>query len=130
MAEELQQLLEKIQKEGVEKAEAEAAERRQEIYSKIPRIEEIDNGLVENNVELTKMLMSGGRQNTDRRRFKISELEKERARLLTENRVPIDYMDARYHCALCGDTGITRDGGVCRCYEEVSRAAAKEHAGR
>ena len=113
-----------------EKAEAEAAERRQEIYSKIPRIEEIDNGLVENNVELTKMLMSGGRQNTDRLRFKISELEKERARLLTENRVPIDYMDARYHCALCGDTGITRDGGVCRCYEEVSRAAAKEHAGR
>lgn len=110
------------------KAEAEAAERRQEIYAKIPRIEELDRELVDCNVELTKILMTGGREQTDRLRFRISELEKERSRLLTENRIPIDYMDAHYSCALCGDTGITRDGGVCRCYEEVSRAAAKEQA--
>lgn len=113
-----------------EKAEAEAADRRREVYSRIPRIEEVDGELVDCNVELTKVLMSGRRENTDRLRFRISELEKEKSRLLTENRIPIDYMDARYHCALCGDTGITRDGGVCRCYEEVSRAASKEQAAR
>ncbi len=111
-----------------EKAEAEAAERRSEIYRRIPRIEEIDKRMVECNVEMAKTVMTGGRGQTDKLRFTLLELEKERSRLLTENRIPIDYMDARYHCGLCGDTGITRDGEVCRCYEEVSRACSKELA--
>ena len=109
-----------------EKAEAEAAERREEIYAKIPRIAEIDTETVDCNVELTKTLMGGSAARTDSLRGKIEELDKERSRLLTENGIPIDYMNARYSCPLCQDTGITRNGEVCRCYADVARLAAEE----
>ncbi len=106
------------------KAEDAAAEKRGEIYDRLPRIREIDEEAVECNLEMTRVLMSGDRGAVDRLREKLADLEKEKTRLLTENGIPADIMDPKYRCAICGDTGITRNGEVCSCYEEVSRLAA------
>ena len=45
--------------------------------------------------------------------------------LLTENRVPVDYMEVRYKCPLCKDTGMTDEGIRCQCYIEREKEAAQ-----
>lgn len=106
-----------------EQAAEDAAKRRREVYSYVPRIEQIDGELKDSNFELTKALMSGG--NSSIIREKIETLSAERDRLMTENNIPIDYMNIRPRCRICGDTGITKDGARCQCYEEVAELAAK-----
>ena len=105
-----------------EKASEDAANRRREVYAYVPRIEQIDMDLKDSNFELTKTLMSGG--NSQAVREKISALSEERDRLLTENNIPIDYMNIKPRCRICGDTGITKEGARCQCYEEVAQLAA------
>jgi DnaD/phage-associated family protein len=107
------------------KAADEAAQRKQQVYEYVPRIGSIDNELRECNMELTRNLFSGeggSAQITHR----IEQLEKERLRLLTENDIPVDYMDIRPNCRICADTGITKEGSRCSCYEEVARRASEE----
>ena len=107
------------------KAADEAAQRKQQVYEYVPRIRDIDDQLQECNMELTRTLLNGGggsKKITDL----ISQLENERLRLLTENDIPVDYTDIRPNCRICGDTGITKEGARCSCYEEVSRMAAEE----
>ena len=105
-----------------QQATAEAAERRRLVYTAVPRIEEIDMKLKDLNLELTKNLM-GGKDAGDISKT-IENLSKEREMLLTENNVPIDYMDIKPRCRICGDTGITKEGSRCRCYEEVAALAS------
>ena len=54
----------------------------------------------------------------------VNELLQERAVLMTDNGFPIDYMDVKYRCSKCGDTGFTDTGEKCSCYEERAREAA------
>lgn len=103
-------------------ATQEAHDRRRQVYSAVPKIEEIDNELKDLNLEITRTLMSGG--NTDGISAAIDKLTKKREMLLTENNIPIDYMDIRYRCRLCGDTGIAKNGDRCRCYDEVAALAS------
>ena len=58
----------------------------------------------------------------DELRRKIDALEHEKEMLLTENDIPVDYMDMRYNCRICKDTGITDTGQRCSCYEDIVRS--------
>ena len=73
---------------------------------------------------MTKTIMDGDPEKTERLRLRISQLDKEKSRLLTENRIPVDYMDIRYNCPICQDTGMTKDGDMCSCYSKIARLAA------
>ena len=97
------------------KAEKEAQERREEIYKKIPQIEEIDRTLNELGSSISRCLLSGDRNGVDRIRRQMDELEGERAVLLTENNFKIDYTDVKYSCEFCKDTGVTEEGSRCTC---------------
>ena len=72
-------------------------------------------------MELTRSLLGGGSGGADALRSKIAELEHEREVLLTENDIPVDYMDVRYNCRICKDTGITDTGERCSCYEDIAK---------
>ena len=98
------------------KEEKEAQERKEEIYSKLPQIREIDRSIVELGSSISRNLLSGGsRSSIEQIRKKMKELESERAVLLTENNFPIDYTDIKYSCDICKDTGVTEDGRRCSC---------------
>ena len=103
------------------KAEDEAASRREKVYNFVPRIRSIDEEMKETSMELTRSLLGGGSGGADALRSKIAELEHEREVLLTENDIPVDYMDVRYNCRICKDTGITDTGERCSCYEDIAK---------
>lgn len=98
------------------KEEKEAQERKELVYKKLPRIEQIDRMLAELGSNISRSLLSGGkRSDIEDIRRQMKELESERAVLLTENDFPIDYTDLKYSCEICRDTGITEDGRRCTC---------------
>lgn len=98
------------------KEEKEAQERKEQVYGKLPRIEEIDRTLTELGSNISRSLLSGkSRSDIDEIRHKMKELECERAVLLTENDFPIDYTDLKYSCEICRDTGVTEEGRRCSC---------------
>ena len=107
-----------------QKETAEADERRQEVYSKIPRIREIEEELNGLNAEISKIIISDAidkKEATNRIKEKMDSLNAEHAFLLTDNGFELDYMDIRYTCPDCKDTGILETGERCRCFGEVTR---------
>ncbi len=110
-----------------EKAENDAKIRKEEIYSVIPRLGEIDDQIKANYVELTKLAISGGADKQSKlnqlKRYNES-LNDEIKNLLTQAGVPSDYMDVHYKCPLCKDTGMLDDGRQCSCYLQRSEEAA------
>ena len=99
-------------------AEAEAEGRKDEVYSSIPRIKEIDDELLDLGMKLSRTLLGGSLTDVDKTKKLIELLEQERAVLLTENNYREDYTDIKYACDRCSDTGVTEEGGRCSCTKE------------
>lgn len=100
------------------KAEEEAQRRREEIYRKLPRVEEVDKELLGLGKKLSKTVLGGSQSELKEIKRLMELLEEERAVILTENNYREDYTDIKYACDKCGDTGITEDGGRCSCVKE------------
>lgn len=110
-----------------EEAKKAALARRKEVYAKIPRIEEIENCLNELNMQISKsILMSGNEKKEKLNQLKEAsgKLMQERAILLTENNFEINYMDIKYQCDLCKDSGTNEAGERCICFPERAREAS------
>lgn len=79
-------------------------------------------------MKLSQVLLNGGADKPARieKIKKQSEnLEKEKNRLLSENDIPIDYMNIRYKCNKCQDTGVRADGSVCECWMRIEDEVRK-----
>ncbi|MEG0662221.1 MAG: hypothetical protein RR472_02985, partial [Anaerovoracaceae bacterium] len=73
-------------------------------------------------MELSKIMITGGTDKSsriDRVKTKAEELEREKVRLLAEANIPVDYMNVKYRCEKCKDTGVTDTGEKCSCYIQV-----------
>lgn len=99
-------------------AEEEAAERKREVYEKLPRIEEIDGQLLDLGKRMSKSVLSGDLKARSETKQLIALLEEERAVLLTENNFKEDYTDIKYSCSQCNDTGVTEEGIKCSCTKQ------------
>ena len=99
-------------------AEEEAAERKREVYEKLPRIEEIDEQLLDLGKRMSKSVLSGDLKARSETKRLIALLEEERAVLLTENNFKEDYTDIKYSCSQCNDTGVTEEGIKCSCTKQ------------
>ncbi len=101
------------------KAEREAKARTEEIYTKLPRIRDIDLKINEVGTNLSKAIFSD--QSAARRQRLQEEMEKltvERTIILADNDFAGDYTDVSYKCDKCNDTGITHMGDPCSCRAE------------
>lgn len=58
------------------------------------------------------------KEQLERFRIKIDALGEEKAFKLTENNFPMDYMEIKYKCDKCKDTGTNDMGGRCSCFNE------------
>lgn len=99
--------------------------RKKEVYSKIPRIKEIENEIVNTSLQISKLMLSGSRDinaSVERLRKTIDLLNQEKAYLLTEGNFPVNYLDAIYECTACNDTGILESGERCKCFNEKLKA--------
>jgi DnaD/phage-associated family protein len=119
----------RVYEELREKAEREAEERRQEVYARVPGLKSVDEDIRRLNLDRTKAMLSGAgnaRGGAEALLRKVKELQSERAVLMTENGFRLDYMDIKYLCADCKDTGTRDDGTRCVCFAERWALAQKE----
>lgn len=93
-----------------------------EVCSKIVEIRDLFDQENELNRNFMAMTLSSGKEQKDVLRNKRRELETEKRNLLVEYGYSEDYLERKYRCDVCRDTGITNDGRICAC----SEARAKE----
>lgn len=100
-----------------------------EVYKNIPRIEVIENNIRKIGLDMTKKILEEP-DNYDKlaeeAKGKIDELQREKAYLLTEANIPLNYMDLEYKCDKCKDKGFLENGKRCFCMEQKIVSAAYE----
>lgn len=111
----------KILSQRQQKAKIDANLRKVEIYEKIPRIKELAEQLAQTSLKLTKMIFS----NSDNISLAVKEIrnenmliQKEQSAILVANGYPSDYLDVKYHCVKCEDTGYC-NGVKCNCLKDL-----------
>ena len=111
--------------ELLRKVESEKAERsKQEVYRKVPRIKEIEDELNSSAAEMTKLIISDRvdkQEAMNALKEQTESLNIEEAFLLTDNGFQLDYMDVKYQCDLCQDTGMLETGERCQCFGQVTK---------
>lgn len=97
-----------------------------EVYKKIPAIKGIDEEIQRTGLDMSKAIINNPENYQDvitKAKEIIEALKMEKAYLLTESNVPLDFMDLEFDCKICEDTGYV-DAKRCSCMKQemVSRA--------
>ncbi|MBR0456351.1 MAG: DnaD domain protein [Firmicutes bacterium] len=106
------------------KEEREAAQRREKVYSRLPQIREMDEEESRLGASLSRILVSDRvdkKEAIEQIREQIDELSAQRAFLMTDNGFELDYMDVKYQCPDCKDTGKLETGERCPCHREITQ---------
>lgn len=96
-------------------------QRQEEVYRRIPKIKEIDNEIARLGLLLSKSIIEtpeDSQELMDRISKKMDRLKENRAILLTENNIPLTYLEKVYHCNICKDRGFLRNGKKCSCFKQ------------
>ena len=104
-----------------EKAALERKNRIALVYSKLPRVKEIDAEITRRGGENVKNIFEHPeRKDEFNADFKsnLNRLTDEKNRLLTENDIDVDFDKYKYACEICGDTGYDADGNKCVCFKQ------------
>lgn len=92
--------------------------RKEEIYRRIPEIRIIDQQIFEIGLTMSRAIIENPdhyERDIEDIKEQIEKLQMEKAYLLTENNIPADYMDIKYACKHCEDTGFLTNGERCNC---------------
>ncbi|SET01657.1 DNA replication protein DnaC [Natronincola peptidivorans] len=93
----------------------------QEIYAKVPEIKTIDEKIKQVGLSLSKSLLHSSENPHDiliNLKTSLEKLRQEKAILLTENNIPLEYLEEQYHCRNCKDTGFLPAGEKCSCFKQ------------
>lgn len=96
-------------------------ERKKKLYRKIPRLKAIDNQIRIHSLKTNKFIINNPdniEQEIEKLKTFIGELKKEKAYILTENNIPLDYLTMDYDCKKCKDTGFLESGVKCKCFKQ------------
>lgn len=90
--------------------------RREEVYEKIPAVKELNEEIAASAVRSARQLLAGDDRGAKGLKQRISDLCEERQVLLSAYGYPADYLEMRYDCPDCRDTGYI-DGRKCHCFK-------------
>ena len=109
---------EQIRFENIRKLEL----KKQELYKKIPRLEEIENNLNLISINIAKSkLFPISAKDLDKLKKDQEKLKKERDELLKKDGKDLSYLSLEYNCSICKDTGYVTDGAnttMCKCLKQ------------
>ena len=100
---------------------AELENHRKEVYGKAPHMRELESEERKTLQSLSKAALSGGyagRDSATDLRTRIEALAEEKNRILKDLGYPEHYLERKYDCKICKDTGILDNGERCRCFNE------------
>lgn len=92
--------------------------RQNKIYKMIPKVKEIDDKIKLTSLKMAQEILSNPDDNekiVQKTKEEIDKLKMEKAYLLSEANIPIDYLELKYDCDECKDTGYLEDGNKCHC---------------
>ena len=116
-----------------EKNKKEFESRKSLLYSKIPRLKDIDEELVKLGIDITRTILNKPENSGDLIRELESrqmDLKIEKAEILTSHNYPKDYLNLKYQCKLCKDTGFV-ENEKCGCYiqKEINHLYVQSNLG-
>lgn len=91
--------------------------RRQEVYNRIPQVKQIEDEISSQAVACARRLLDGDLGARAALKAHIEDLKEQKEVLLTAYGFEPDYMEMRYHCGECQDTGYI-NGQKCRCFKK------------
>lgn len=94
--------------------------RREEVYSEIPQMKEIDKQIADISTEKAKKLIEGDKTALIELKNMLNRLGEQKSALLVDYHFPADYLKPIYTCKDCKDTGYTPDGEKCHCFVQAS----------
>ncbi|MCX7883640.1 MAG: ATP-binding protein [Caloramator sp.] len=102
-----------------EREKLEQIKRQEEIYNKFKRIKEIDEEISKIGFDLASFIFKGINSENliSEAKKKITDLKMEKAEILVQNKYPIDYLDIKYKCNKCKDTGYIGNE-KCSCFKQ------------
>ena len=95
-----------------------------EITERIPAIKELFSSETKlNSLVITMKPGPDAKEKRQRLRARRQELEEEKRALLAGSGYPEDYLERKYRCNICKDTGYTDEGRVCTCARDRAEEA-------
>ena len=94
----------------------------EEVYNKIPAIKRIDEDIKMSGIDMSKAIITNPQDYNEiieKAKKDIERLKMEKAFLLTESNIELDYMDLKYDCSICEDTGYIESLKKCSCLRQV-----------
>lgn len=107
-------------------AERENEERRREFFARNPEYAALDQKIARTAIELTRVMLSGQKDISSavaEIRDSNLAMQRRQAAILEENGCPPDFLEPKYHCKRCRDTGFV-DGKTCDCFRELLQKTA------
>lgn len=92
--------------------------RTSEIYGRIPAVRDLDEAMVSRAAACARRVLAGDTGARARLRTELEQLRQQKQQLLKAAGYPGDYMEMRYRCADCRDTGYA-GGKRCHCFERT-----------
>jgi len=101
--------------------------RQEEVYTKVPRIKEIDAEIAKTGLLIATSMLQNSQsyeESLNKIKTEMERLKREKAILMTENNIPLEYLDINYTCNICNDTGFLKNGAKCNCLKQelINRA--------
>lgn len=84
-------------------------------YRRLPRLEELDREISSLAVRQARRLLEGDQGAVESLKKEAERISAERIAILREAGLPDDYLEQRYECPWCRDTGYV-EGKKCRCF--------------
>jgi len=104
------------------KAIAKASDKKNELYKKLPRLQEIDDELNQYAIETAKSILSSSNDNAvSELNEKIQLLKNERNSILEKDNKSISYFSPMFECSICNDTAYILENGktsMCNCLKQ------------
>lgn len=100
-------------------SKTEQRQRQEEVYQRFPRIRAIDEQISRMGYEIASAIFKGIdiESYIANQRAKITDLKIEKAEILSAHNYPVDYLEIRYKCNICKDTGYAGNQR-CSCFKQ------------
>lgn len=99
------------------RSKEELEQKKKNLHGTLPRLKDIENELVKLSIDITRAILSKSQDPgilLEQLKKKQMDLKIEKAEILSSNKFPIDYLELKYQCKNCKDTGYV-DGAKCSC---------------
>ncbi len=87
-----------------------------EVYEKVPQIRKLEQRISTQAAECARRVLGGDTKAREHLKEELAALRKQKLELLKEAGFPEDYMELRFDCPDCQDTGYV-NGKRCHCFE-------------